>query len=424
MKKNPLLWIMVWMALLLSACAPAATATPAEPTAVPTRTPRPMPEGTPMACTLFNLFPDPRDPASVKLPPVSDADWSRGAANARLTLIEYSDFQCPYCSLAAGFLKEFEEANPDQVRVVFRHFPLTSHDKALLAAQAAEAAGLQGKFWEMHDFLFDSANWQVWTAQSKADFEKWLNEQAASLGLDAGRFSRDLNSEAIVRKVEGAFQNGMDMGLTGTPSLFVLIDGQLIFTPEDQVPYDPATLDAILKLATLRDIQFDRCPPMVIDANKPYTATLKTEKGDIKIRLFADKAPLAVNSFVFLARMGYFDGMIFHRVLPDFVAQTGDPSGTGFGGPGYQFANEISEDLKYDRAGLVGMANAGPDTNGSQFFITYDALPQLDGGYTIFGEVIEGMEVVKALTARDPASAPPQDLPAGDKVLSVIIEEQ
>ena len=214
------------------------------------------------------------------------------------------------------------------------------------------------------------------------------------------------------------------LGLTGTPSLFVFIDGELIFVPEDQVPYDPATLDAILKLANLREKQFDRCPPMIIDQNKQYTATLKTEKGDIKIRLFADKAPLAVNSFVFLAQMGYFDGMIFHRVLPDFVAQTGDPSGTGFGGPGYQFANEISEDLKYDRPGLVGMANAGANTNGSQFFITYAELPQLDGGYTIFGEVIEGMEVAKALTARDPASAAPEDLPPGDKVLSVIIEEE
>ncbi len=424
MKKSRFLLIIVAAGLLLAACAPSATQTPAEPTAVPTRTPRPMPEGTPMACTLFSLFPDPRDPAEVKLPPVSDQDWSRGAVNARLTLVEYSDFQCPYCSQAAGFLKEFEEANPDQVRVIFRHFPLSSHDKALLAAQAAEAAGLQGKFWEMHDFLFDQTNWQNWTTLTKADFEKWLVDQAASVGLDSARFSRDLNSEAIVRKVENTFQSGMDMGLTGTPSLFVFIDGELIFVPEDQVPYDPATLDAILKLANLREKQFDRCPPMIIDQNKQYTATLKTEKGDIKIRLFADKAPLAVNSFVFLAQMGYFDGMIFHRVLPDFVAQTGDPSGTGFGGPGYQFANEISEDLKYDRPGLVGMANAGANTNGSQFFITYAELPQLDGGYTIFGEVIEGMEVAKALTARDPASAAPEDLPPGDKVLSVIIEEE
>lgn len=406
------------VALLLAACAPAA------PAAEPTPTRKALPEGPPMACTLFSIFPDPRDPASVKLPPISADDWSRGAANARLTLVEYSDFQCPYCSLAGELLKQFEEANPDQVRVVFRHFPLTSHDKALLAAQAAEAAGLQGKFWEMHDLLFDQNNWQTWTAQSKADFEKWLGEQAATIGLDAARFSRDLNTEAVVRKVEGAFQQGVSMGLQGTPSLYIFIDNELIFVPEDQVPYDPATLDAILKLANLRSRQYNQCPPVITSPDKQYTATLKTDKGDIKIKLYADKAPLAVNSFVFLAKMGYFDGMIFHRVLPDFVAQAGDPSGTGFGGPGYQFANEISADLKFDRAGLVGMANAGADTNGSQFFITYKEVPQLDGGYTIFGEVIEGMDVAQSLTPRDPASAAPADLPPGSTVLSVTIEEK
>ncbi len=376
-----------------------------------------------MACTLFSLFPEPRDPASVKLPLVSADDWSRGPENARLTLVEYSDFQCPYCALAGQLLKQFEEANPDQVRVVFRHFPLSSHDKAVLAAQAAEAAGLQGKFWEMHDLLFAEANWQTWSTQSKADFENWLGEQAAAIDLDAARFSRDLNTEAVVRKVEGAFQQGVEMGLQGTPSLYIFIDGELIFVPEDQVPYDPATLDAILKLANLRPKQYDQCPPVITSPDKQYTATLKTDQGDIKIQLYADKAPLAVNSFVFLAKMGYFDGMIFHRVLPDFVAQAGDPSGTGFGGPGYQFANEVSADMKFDRAGLVGMANAGADTNGSQFFITYTETPQLDGGYTIFGEVIEGMEVVQALTPRDPASSAPADLPPGSTVLSVTIDE-
>ncbi|MEN4013701.1 MAG: peptidylprolyl isomerase [Chloroflexota bacterium] len=412
------LWMLLVVALLLAACAPA------EPAAEPTPTRRAVPEGPPMACTLFSLFPDPRDPASVNLPPISADDWSRGPDNARLTILEYSDFQCPYCSLAGQLIGDFAEANPDQVRVVFRHFPLASHDKAQLAAQAAEAAGLQGKFWEMHNLLFEETNWQTWTNQSKADFEKWVVEQAATIQLDATRFSRELNSEAVVRKVEGAFQNGVEMGLQGTPSLFIFIDGELVFVPEDQVPYDPATLDAILKLANLRPLQFDQCPPVITSPDKEYTATLTTDKGDIRIKLFADKAPLAVNSFVFLAKMGYFDGMIFHRVLPDFVAQSGDPSSTGFGGPGYQFANEVSEEIKFDRAGLVGMANAGADTNGSQFFITYKETPQLDGGYTIFGEVIEGMEVVQALTPRDPATTAPADLPQGSIVLSVSIEEK
>lgn len=131
-----------------------------------------------------------------------------------------------------------------------------------------------------------------------------------------------------------------------------------------------------------------------------------------------------MNSFVFLSNEGYFNGVTFHRVLKNFVAQSGDPSGTGGGGPGYQFANEISEDLKFDRAGLLGMANSGADTNGSQFFITYKELPTLDGDYTIFGEVIEGMDVVNQLTPRNPDAAEETNLPPGDKILSITIEEK
>ena len=131
-------------------------------------------------------------------------------------------------------------------------------------------------------------------------------------------------------------------------------------------------------------------------------------------------APITVNSFVYLAQNDWFDNVIFHRVLPGFVAQSGDPSGTGMGFPGYTYANEISMDLKYDAPGLVGMANSGANTNGSQFFITYDALPQLDGQYTIFAKVIEGMAVVESLTERNPEAG--TVLPAGDIIQDVVIE--
>jgi cyclophilin family peptidyl-prolyl cis-trans isomerase len=159
----------------------------------------------------------------------------------------------------------------------------------------------------------------------------------------------------------------------------------------------------------------------MVDPAKQYIATIHTEKGDIVILLFPEKAPLAVNSFLFLARQGWYDGVIFHRVIPGFVAQAGDPSGTGRGNPGYFFKNEVS-DLKYDRPGLVGMANSGPDTNGSQFFITFAPAPHLDGGYTLFGEVIEGLEVAEQLTPRDPAQN--ANLPPGDRILSIEIEEE
>ncbi len=133
-----------------------------------------------------------------------------------------------------------------------------------------------------------------------------------------------------------------------------------------------------------------------------------------------DKAPITVNSFVFLARQGYFDGLTFHRVLQGFMAQGGDPTGTGSGGPGYEFVNEDS-DLTFDKPGVVAMANAGRDTNGSQFFITFGPQPRLNGGYTIFGQVISGMDVVNGIRLRNPEQNPPEP---GDAMQSVTITEK
>ncbi len=405
--------------IILSSCGKSAAPTPtAAPTTAPTQVAGPAAD-----CTVVSSFPDPTDPASVKLAPISASDWSRGPENAILTLIDYSDFQCPYCSVAGRTLKEFESAHSTEVRVIYRQFPLNIHDKALISAQAAEAAGLQGKFWEMHDLLFNETNWQTWTSQAPADFEKWVVEQSKTIGLNSDQFSKDLTSAAIVDKVAAALKQATDMGLTSTPSLYYFINGQLIFLPSMQVPYDTNTLEAILALAKMKDKEFTQCPQMSIDPAKQYTATLKTDKGDIKIKLYADKTPLTVNNFVFLARQGYYDGVTFHRVIADFVAQTGDPSGTGFGSPGYEFKDEISDSLKFDRAGLVAMANGGANTNGSQFFITYKDLPDLNGGFTIFGEVTQGMDVVKQLTLRDTSKASSL-LPAGDKILSITIEEK
>jgi cyclophilin family peptidyl-prolyl cis-trans isomerase len=139
------------------------------------------------------------------------------------------------------------------------------------------------------------------------------------------------------------------------------------------------------------------------------------------IELLPEHAPMAVNSFIFLAEEGWFDGVTFHRVLPGFVAQAGDPTGTGFGGPGYAFDIEVSPDLTFDQSGLLAMANAGPSSNGSQFFITYLATPELDGNFTIFGRVIDGMEVAENLTPRNPQQGA---LPPGDVIESVTIEER
>lgn len=160
---------------------------------------------------------------------------------------------------------------------------------------------------------------------------------------------------------------------------------------------------------------------LTIDANKTYYATFEMEKGGtFVIQLYADKAPITVDNFVKLARQGFYNGTTFHRVIDGFMAQGGDPTGTGTGGPGYTFQDEISE-LSFDRAGLLAMANSGPNTNGSQFFITFAATPWLDGNHTIFGEVIEGMDVVNNITRRDPEQFPDFQ---GDAILTVTITEE
>lgn len=168
--------------------------------------------------------------------------------------------------------------------------------------------------------------------------------------------------------------------------------------------------------------QYDAPPAISIDITKKYTANIEMEKGgEIVIELFADKAPITVNNFVFLAREGFYDGTTFHRVIDGFMAQGGDPTGTGAGGPGYSFEDEFSDDLVFDRAGLLAMANSGPNTNGSQFFITFAPTPHLNGLHTIFGEVIEGMDVVNALTRRDPSANPDFE---GDKIKTITITEE
>jgi cyclophilin family peptidyl-prolyl cis-trans isomerase len=317
-------------------------------------------------------------------------------------------------------MEQLLAAYPNDVRFVYRHFPLIGtpeqpfHDKAAITTQAAEAAAKQGKFWEMHDEIFNRQS--EWVSMSIADFQIWAIERAKELGLNADKFEKDMNSEELADLAQSAWDNGQMAGTPGTP--YLLINGN---TWPSNVSLEYFNLSAVVALTLLEDEQFTQCPPMNIDQTKQYIATLETEKGDIVVELFADKAPLAVNNFIFLAENGWFDDVTFHRVIPGFVAQAGDPTGTGFGGPGYAFKNETS-DLKFDKAGVLGMANAGADSNGSQFFITLAPAPNLDGGYTIFGQVIEGMDVLNSLTERDPAQS--ADLPPGDKILSVTIEEK
>jgi cyclophilin family peptidyl-prolyl cis-trans isomerase/protein-disulfide isomerase len=419
--------ILVLAAMVLAACdggqspiKSAATATPAPqpttaaPAAQPTQAIPPTPTPLPNGCQVTSLLPD-WDPV---FPAIKDTDWQKGPKDAMITILEYSDYQCPYCAQVAPVLDDLLVKFPKDVRLVYRHFPLNIHDKSIASAQAAEAAGLQGKFWEMHSLLLSKQ--AEWSGKNPQDFSTWLNTQAKTIsGLDAAKFMQDLLSKPISEKVATALKSAEDIGLNQTP--FLILNGRAFGGNPDE-----ATIGAVLKMfkqvtSTLEPLRVRECPAQTVDKSKQYTATVSTTKGEFTIKLFADKAPLTVNSFVFLAKRGWFDNIPFHRVVEGFVAQTGDPSGTGMGNPGYQFNNEINADLKYDKAGMVGMANSGPNTNGSQFFISLAPIPQLNGSYTIFGEVTSGLEVLKQLTIRDPQIGD-SNVPDADKILKISID--
>ncbi|HWQ45644.1 MAG TPA: peptidylprolyl isomerase [Longilinea sp.] len=170
----------------------------------------------------------------------------------------------------------------------------------------------------------------------------------------------------------------------------------------------------------MANLQFSQPPAFALDLKKKYSATFKTDKGDIVIELFADKVPTTVNNFVFLARQGFYDNTIFHRVIADFMAQGGDPTGTGMGGPGYKFRDEFDPTLRHNKPGILSMANAGPNTNGSQFFITHLPTPWLDNKHSVFGQVIKGMDVLLSIPPRDPSKASSPSV----KLLTVEIDEQ
>jgi cyclophilin family peptidyl-prolyl cis-trans isomerase len=308
-----------------------------------------------------------------------------------------------------------EDTYGNIIRFVYRYLPLMSiHDKAIIAAEAAEAAGAQGKFWEMYELLYSrQADWAGLSAEDQVIIPK-LTEYAAELGLDTERFQQELSGhiyrDAIVAGYEAFAQINPRLA---TPTFAV----NNVFVQANEI-------EPVINLILLQDRMYTEPPPQVIDSEKDYTATIRTDRGDIVIELYADKAPVTVNSFVFLAQDGWYDGVTFHRVLPGFVAQSGDPTGSGGGYPGYRCSDEIYPTLKFDEPGVVGMASSGPDTDtvGSQFFITYDAIPELDGKYTIIGRVIQGMDVAESLTPRDPSQG--AGLPPGDVIQTIIIEEK
>lgn len=408
--------VLLGLALFATTCSappsPPVTLTSAPP---PTASPTGTPTANDVTLGCFHDLAAPTaEPVSIA-PAVTETDYSIGPADATVTLVEYCDFQAPICRSMAAVVSNLIHSHPEDIRFIFRPVPMVDRlDKSELAVQAALAAAGQDHFWEMYDLLFQRL--EQWQSLSPGDFEGWLKNNSTGLGLDPARFAADLESEATVTAAQSLYTQAQSFGLVAVPLL--LINGQ----PQPTFSLDYDTLNSNISMLLLAKRQFKDCPTYTIDPARTYTAILHTEKGEVVIELLPERAPLAVNSFVFLARSGWYDDITFHRVIEGQLVQTGDPSGTGRGGPGYYFRDELDTGLKFDTPGMVAMANQGPDTNGSQFFISLSLAPQFDGKYTIFGRVLSGLEVLKQLTPRDIQVNP--RAPAGDRLISVEIIEK
>lgn len=407
---------LLFLLFLLASCG---TNAPAAPTPTETSTPIPLPTATPQPlteCFTMESAAVPVAESDSLFPPVSENDRVLGDDDAVVTFTVYCDLQSGGCATLLAAFQIWQDEFPGKIRIVYRDFPQIhnpGHELSALAAQAVHAAGLQGGDWDLQNLLF--AEQAAWGALTESAFERWVADQASTLGMDGAQLKADMRSDALAEQVSASFDEGVEIGIPVTP--FLLINNQIY-----SGVMELASLRQILQLTLLSERQFTSCPAQVIDLDKEYLAFLETEQGEVVIQFYPQQAPVAVNNFIFLAREGWFDGITFHRVLDGFVAQTGDPSGTGQGSPGYFFADEIDEALTFDKPGVVAMANLGPDTNGSQFFITYDVAPTLDGKHTIFGQVIRGMDVLEKLTERNEAFG--EFLPPGDLLLKVTIEER
>lgn len=397
----------VSLLIIISSCA-----TPPASNANPTASSLVIP--TPPSCTTLTVEPTPGPESPSLFPAEGESDFVLGSENPAITLTTYVDYQDPRSKAFVDTINRLLIENPDDVRVIQRIYPLIGvNDKSALAAQAALAADEQGKFREIHDLLF--AQQEAWVNLPAQDFEQWISAQASGLDMNVDQFKADLNRAETIEAVQHAWDENQKIGIPGVP--LILLNWQIYNGPRDY-----GSLNDILQLILLGKRQFGSCPTVTVQTNRQYIATLHTSQGDIVIELFADKAPITVNSFLFLARNGWYDNNTFHRVIPDLFAQTGDPSGTGKGNPGYYIITEIDQTLKFNKPGLVAMVNSGPDTSGSQFFITYAPAAQFDGQFTIFGQVLSGMEVLELLTPRD--AQPGVETPPGDILINVTIEEK
>ena len=291
---------------------------------------------------------------------VSDLDWSIGPEDAVLTIIEYADFQCPYCADASLSLIEYQKEHSDDVRLVYRHFPLSFHEKAVPAALAANAAGYQGMFFEAEEFLFEKqSEWSV--LESNDAFTEWLIQEFskfADIDFDLWYLAfSDSDNETAVRKM---YSQVIKAGIvSGTPTVFLnFIDSNYMF--------DSASLDSMIEKIRSDKYRISECPDVVIEEDKSYTAILETDAGDIHIDLFPDTAPNAVNSFKYQAESGIFDGAEIRSSYDGFEISFGDMAA-----PGYSFDVEFDDSRLFDGSGYIGFSFSEGQSFG-RIFITND----------------------------------------------------
>ena len=292
---------------------------------------------------------------------VTDMDWSVGPEDAVLTIIEYADFQCPYCADASLSLIEYQREHCDDVRLVYRHFPLSFHEKAVPAALAANAAGYQGMFFEAEEFLFErQAEWSV--LENNDVFTEWLIREFSKfsdLDFDLWYLAfSDSDNEAAVRKM---YSQVIKAGIvSGTPTVFLnYIDSNYMF--------DEASLDSFIEKIRMNEYRASECPDVVIEEGRSYTAVLETDAGDIHIELFPDTAPNAVNSFIYQAASGLYDGLELRSGYDGFEIMVGN-----MGNPGYSFDTEFADSRLFDGPGYMGISLFSDELTSGQVFITND----------------------------------------------------
>ncbi len=380
--------------LVLCACASPSPAPTSEPTAWVPIPLNPQTTWEVTAAPTASAVPGTLQPTLAPIPPITDSDWTRGPADAPITLRLYSDFDCEACADLALVLNELQALHPGDIRLVFRDFPLlTVREKSALALQAAASASEQGRFWQMHDLLFSRyAEWSVLTLD---EFSAWLLRVAPAAGVDPAVLSNDLQTRRFEPFVADAYNQAFAAGIPYAPYLFFNRD---LFMPPQTLEY----LEANVRLELLAERQFDSPPEFSLDLTADYYARIRLNIGEVILDLYEDSAPQAVNSFVFLAQQGWYDGTPAFQVVRGQYAEFGDPTGTGFGTPGYSYGLESSPAITFDQPGVVGISAEGPSTNGSRFFIALTSLPMYDGERTVLGQVVSGLDLLDALSARDP----------------------